>query len=288
MRGSKIGFLATKWPRLEKLCISFGPKYAEVDPEAAPLLTAEQEALLTGALLKRKEQLKSWFRNETSKLKRAGRGGGTAPRASLAGLLFKARAKRRRHHQVLEVYQKRNAERLKERLAVRGFNKLNEATQARDKEGEWIDDDDSEARMIRVRDASVARMKLTREVVKEMFDEETQATQDEYRKWAKEEVLPQIEDTPEGGKRRPEEYQASIDESGEVVRLFHDMLYKMTGWMGVTVFGGPMPNMGGELAVKAIPFGLTPGGVHFENWHPSWTKSVSKPLLRFLRRAIRE
>ncbi|KAJ7260061.1 hypothetical protein C8J57DRAFT_1233081 [Mycena rebaudengoi] len=270
----------------EEQALGFPVPDAQVDPEAGPLLTVEQEELLSAALLKRKNQLQAWFRNETSKVKRSGRGTGTAPRDSLAGLLFKAKAKRRWCHQVLEIYHKHNPEQVKERSAERGFDKLNEATQACDEEGEWLDDDDGEARLVRVRDARVARLTLMQAMVKEMFEEETPETQDMYCKAAREEVFPVEEETPDGVMRRPEEYQASIDESGEVIRMFHDMLFKMTGWMGATVYGGPMPNMGGDLAVKTITFGLTPGGVNFEHWHPSWQKLVSKPLLTYLRRAF--
>ncbi|KAJ7090004.1 hypothetical protein C8R44DRAFT_892191 [Mycena epipterygia] len=60
----------------------------------------------------------------------------------------------------------------------------------------------------------------------------------------------------------------------------------MTGWMGVLVYGGPVARLKGKLGVKAVPFGLAPGGLGFDRWHPAWEKGVTNPLFKFLRQAI--
>ncbi|KAJ7239294.1 hypothetical protein C8J57DRAFT_1528251 [Mycena rebaudengoi] len=268
--------LWTFWPKMreawfldypEEEVLGFPIADELVDPNAGdvPLLTLEQESELSSALTKRKTQLQAW--------------------SSLASILFKARAKRRRHHQVSEVYHKHNLLRVKEELKARGMDELNEAVQGRDDDGEWIDDDDDAVRMKRVQEAKTARMKLTRQVVDDLFKAEPEEVQEKFRKMAREEVLPVLEEPEEGATRSPEDYQASIDEASDMVRMFHAELTKMTGWYGITMLGGPMPRMGGELWARSIPFGTTPGGVNFEDFHPSW-KKVGREFLKFLRRAI--
>lgn len=44
---------------------------------------------------------------------------------------------------------------------------------------------------------------------------------------------------------------SSIHESWDVVKKVHKILEKMTGWYGFTMWGGPNPEIGGELSMKS-------------------------------------
>ncbi|KAJ6452873.1 hypothetical protein DFH09DRAFT_1117524, partial [Mycena vulgaris] len=158
-------------------------------------------------------------------------------------------------------------------LRASEYDSLNEAAQCRDEDAQWIDDEDDAVKMKRVSEARKNRMKVRRRVVQEQWDAEDAGVQGKIREIVKKEeiVQPPETDTTDD-KRTPEAYQLSIDEVLQVAEMFLGELYKMTGWMGILVVGGPVPRAEGELGVTAVPFGKTPEGLDFEKWHPSWKK----------------
>ncbi|KAJ6539784.1 hypothetical protein DFH09DRAFT_1090105 [Mycena vulgaris] len=197
------------------------------------------------------------------------------------------RPKSKRRHQVLELYQKINDAKVRAALKASEYDSLNEAAQCRDEDAQWIDDDDDAVKMKRVSDARRNRMKVRRRIIQELWDAENAQVQGEIREMVKkEEVVQPPEADAIDGERTPEAYQLSIDEVPQVAEMFLGELYKMTGWMGVLVVGGPVPRAEGEVGVTAVSFGKTPEGIDFEKWHPNWKKSVSDPFFKFLRQAI--
>ncbi|KAJ6471689.1 hypothetical protein DFH09DRAFT_1344137 [Mycena vulgaris] len=281
----KVAWLK-EWP--EEIALGLPLQNMDPDPnaEVPTPLTDEQRARLTVALDKRFSQLRNWFFNEHAKLQRQ-RGGVSQSTKSLAALLFKVRPKSRRRHQVLELYQKTYEAKVRAALRASEYDSLNEAAQCRDEDAQWIDDEDDAVKMKRVSEARKNRMKVRRRVVQEQWDAEDAGVQGKIREMVKKEeiVQPPETDTTDG-ERTPEAYQLSIDEVPQVAEMFLGELYKMTGWMGILVVGGPVPRAEGELGVTAVPFGKTPEGLDFEKWHPSWKKSVTDHLFRFLRQAI--
>ncbi|KAJ7093339.1 hypothetical protein B0H15DRAFT_947477 [Mycena belliarum] len=256
----------TEWPEETSLGLpvqdvgDVDPDDATAEPPAA--LTDEQRAMLDTALATRFKQLRTAFYNGHAKLKKK-RGGVGRSSSSLAAMLFKSRPRRRRRHQVLEVYQRDFLDKIRKALNDTEFDQLNEAASCRDEEGEWIDDDD------------------------DLWDEESEEVKAIVRKTVRDEVLPMIEvDDDEKVDRSAEEYQLSIDESTRVAEMFLAEFGRMTGWMGVFVYGGPIPRLQGQLGVKAVSFGSTPDGRQFDKWHPNFKKRVTDPLLKFLRQAI--
>ncbi|KAJ6522116.1 hypothetical protein DFH09DRAFT_1330759 [Mycena vulgaris] len=281
----KVAWLK-EWP--EEIALGLPLQNMDPDPntEIPTPLTDEQRARLTVALDKRFSQLRNWFFNEHAKLQRQ-RGGVSQSTRSLAALLFKVRPKSRRRHQVLELYQKTYEAKVRAALRASEYDSLNEAAQCRDEDAQWIDDEDDAVKMKRVSEARKNRMKVRRRVVQEQWDAEDAGVQEKIREMVKKEEIVQPPETDvTDDERTPEAYQLSIDEVPQVAEMFLGELYKMTGWMGVLVVGGPVPRAEGELGVTAVPFGKTPEGLDFEKWHPSWKKSVTDNLFRFLRQAI--
>ncbi|KAJ6529042.1 hypothetical protein DFH09DRAFT_1327459 [Mycena vulgaris] len=277
------------WPEELRLSLPLQQVVHDPNAEKPPPLTDKQRARLDEALTARFKQLRNSFYNAYSKIRNQ-RGGVSRSPVSLAAMLFKARPKIKRRHQVLEVYQMVYRDKIKAALKKSQFDKLNEAVQCRDEDGEWIDDDDDKTKMERVKDAWRTRMKIQRRVVQEEWDAEVEVVKQKMREMAKKEVAaPAADEDDEDGKtkeRTPEAYQMSIDESGPVAEMFLAEFHRMTGWMGVLAYGGPVPRAGGELGVKSVCFGNTPAGLNFERFHPHWKKGVTTPLFRFLRQAI--
>ncbi|KAJ7642871.1 hypothetical protein B0H17DRAFT_1148721 [Mycena rosella] len=286
------------WPRMNKAWLKdwpveleIGLPLQEVDANAGPPpeLTEQQRDALNVGLETRFKQLRNSFFNAYAKI-RSQRGGVGKSALSLAALLFKARPKGRRRHQVLEVFQKLYPEKVRAALRLSEYDSLNEAALCRNDEGEWIDDEDDETKMKRVSSTRSKRMRVWRRVAQEVWEAEPEPVKEKVREMARKE--PAVVATPDENEdgapveRTPEEYQLSIDESIQVAEMFLGEFQKMTGWMGVLVYGGPMPNHNGELAVKAVSFGKTADGLTFETHHRNWKKNVSNALFKFLREAI--
>ncbi|KAJ7141046.1 hypothetical protein C8R44DRAFT_846932 [Mycena epipterygia] len=288
-----------EWP--EELVLDLPLQQVNADPNAERprLLNAEEKKRLEDALEARTgmtnkrvkltqclQQLKNSFFNAYAKIRTQSGGVGKSA-LSLAATLFKARPKARRRHQVLEIYQKLYKVKVRAALMNSGYERENEAAQGRDNEGEWIDDDDDEVKMNRTAMARSNRMKIWRRVVQDLWDAEPEEVQENVREEAKKEVLPvKTDEEGDDGERTPEEYEMSIKESMQVAEMFLAEFQRMTGWMGVLVYGGPIPRLKGKLGVKAVSFGLAPGGLGFDRWHPAWEKGVTNPLFKFLRQAI--
>ncbi|KAJ7081791.1 hypothetical protein B0H15DRAFT_803485 [Mycena belliarum] len=61
--------------------------------------------------------------------------------------------------------------------------------------------------------------------------------------------------------RSPEELQAAQDQLEGIVAEFHAGIERMTGFLGVSLFGGPVPNEGGRVQTKAYCSGESPAGL---------------------------
>ncbi|KAJ6455091.1 hypothetical protein C8R47DRAFT_1082891 [Mycena vitilis] len=290
------------WPKMrlawysefpEEASLGYPVQEVHLDPNAPPVrrLTPEETAALSIAITVRDKfkQLQNSFKNGYSKIRKQ-RGGVARSASSLAAVLFKSFPKRKRRLQVLEVYQKQNKAALKTALRDSEYDALNEAAQCRGDDGEWVDDEEDSIRVQRITAARKQRMKVFRRVVQQMWELEPEEYQESIRALWRDQI-PETTTTqePEDGtttERTPEEYQLSLDESLSVAQMFCSEFGRMTGWVGTLLFAGPVPRLGGEVGMKSYSFGLTPGGVSFENAHPSWKKSVAQPLFKFARQAM--
>ncbi|KAJ6518384.1 hypothetical protein DFH09DRAFT_1428186 [Mycena vulgaris] len=238
------------------------------DP-AAPPLTAEESERLGAALVERKKQLKSWFIRERKKI----RTGTAAPGKKLTPLA-KALAKKtapigRPVHQAKEIFQIRNKDAIRAELTERGHDELNEAARVERRtssEPETREEQDYAVRMSRGE-----RMRMRSGVVSELWantsSEEREAVRAEIsrekaalateRRRAKE----RLEEA--NGKKTPEEYQDGVDGIDELFEEAHALTIDTSGWVGITLLGGPTPRLGGECTVKIICSGETPAGNSF-------------------------
>ncbi|KAJ7020998.1 hypothetical protein C8F04DRAFT_1315475 [Mycena alexandri] len=276
----------------EELELDLPVQVFDPDPNTVPprTLTEEETSQLGEAITARNEQLRNSFFNAYGKIRKQ-RGGVSRSTSGLAAMLFKRHPKRTRRHQILEVYQKDHKTTVKAALQESEYVELNEAAQRCTEDGEWMDDDDEEAKAERLDKARKECMKVQRRVVRECWEAEDEAVQEEVREKTRAEVRvkPSEDEDPEDGQvpqRTLEEYQMSLDESMQVAEIFLTEFARMTGWVGALVYAGPVPRLGGDLGFKSYSFGLDAGGVNFENFHSNWKKGVVNPLCKFARKAI--
>ncbi|KAJ6484288.1 hypothetical protein DFH09DRAFT_1106605 [Mycena vulgaris] len=187
----KAGWLR-EWPEEVELGLPLQEIDHDPNAEAPTPLTDEEQASLKDALGTRFSQLRNWFYNEYAKVRRR-RGGVAQSTISLAALLFKARPKSRRRHQVLELYQKIHEVKVRAALRNSEYDSLNEAAQCRDEDQEWIDDEDDEVKIKRISDARRRRMKVRRRVVQELWDAEDEEVHKTIRGMVKAEVVSRME-----------------------------------------------------------------------------------------------
>ncbi|KAJ7282325.1 hypothetical protein C8J57DRAFT_1499313 [Mycena rebaudengoi] len=235
-------------------------------------LTGEQLVIIGTATKKRVKQLKSVYRYARSKLRKVSR---KIDPVSMGAMLFRKKAKRSRKLQVIEVYQKQNKEGISRRLRAKGYDRLNEEGMAKEGGGE----------------TNTKRMKMRREVVAEMWGAESEARRQFYRDEAAKQRKKGCEEVAVGEgnddvRRRPEELQASIQELEGVLKMVHDAIEQKTGWKGMTVVGGPMPEKGGDLVVEAYCFGVSAAGRNLSQGHPRWTEGVVDPAFQWLRQCF--
>ncbi|KAJ7808482.1 hypothetical protein B0H14DRAFT_3762146 [Mycena olivaceomarginata] len=139
----------------------------------------------------------------------------------------------------------------------------------------------------RVRTNRAARMSMLRTTAMELFAAEPEDVRAE--------VLAQMEEMNGeralglrddiSGTRVPEEYQHAIDQLPEVVSKVTGAIEEETGWMGLFMAGGPMPNRDGAISIKTFCFGTTPNGADFAASHSNFGE-VKGAFGKFLKRAF--
>ncbi|KAJ7127932.1 hypothetical protein C8R44DRAFT_873708 [Mycena epipterygia] len=71
-----------------------------------------------------------------------------------------------------------------------------------------------------------------------------------------------------------------------VFERLHTLIKEKTGWVGFTMLGGPMPNVGGQLMVNVYHCGESPAGHSFKDSHPAWNANVGSQFTEFLHRCF--
>ncbi|KAJ7714490.1 hypothetical protein B0H16DRAFT_1477965 [Mycena metata] len=191
---------------------------------------------------------------------------GSPPTATLPGLTGSATpinalfglnsVKRRRAHQPIEFFQKRNADAIRQALA----------------EGveDWANEPEASAAE-RKRATKAARMRLCGQVVKRMWEEvsaeELAAVEEEVVREKAEIIQEELaaENAAQQDERTLREYQQAIDALQKVYSELHKATYTASGWIGMTIIGGPNPRHDGDLSLKIFCFGESPAGNDFED-----------------------
>ncbi|KAF7373528.1 hypothetical protein MSAN_00563200 [Mycena sanguinolenta] len=95
-------------------------------------------------------------------------------------------------------------------------------------------------------------------------------------------IVEDIFDTPIED-RTPEQIQSALDELPGIVAEFHAGIYTMTGWLGVTLLGGPTPEERGAVTQKTYCSGTSPGGLTLAESIQDW-ENVIRGVGQWLKR----
>ncbi|KAJ7768985.1 hypothetical protein B0H16DRAFT_1716183 [Mycena metata] len=227
------------WPSMLEAWVRKWPEHAALglplpsDP-AARALTANELATVGAAIKERKNKLENWFRYQRNKVNRANGGTTTAASGSTAAriqAMFNfAAPKRRRVHQPVEIFQRRNPQ------FVTTPSPVNPGTPEAQRKS-----------------LKSQRMRLCTRVVtglwQDVNDEERAAVMAELEKekavYVEEELA--AETTAE---RTAAEYRAGIDTLDSAFTDVHKAAYKAAGWVGMMIVGGPNPRAAGEMSLK--------------------------------------
>ncbi|KAJ7094129.1 hypothetical protein C8R44DRAFT_890496 [Mycena epipterygia] len=86
--------------------------------------------------------------------------------------------------------------------------------------------------------------------------------------------------------KMPRQYQEGIDSLENLFKDAHLVGHEMSGWVGVTIVGGPTPRLGGVLTFKLVCFGETTNGNNFETLCADFDKTLGDPFGEFLRQVF--
>ncbi|KAF7326719.1 hypothetical protein MSAN_02499900 [Mycena sanguinolenta] len=78
--------------------------------------------------------------------------------------------------------------------------------------------------------------------------------------------------------RTPEEIQSAIDELPGIIAEFHAGIYTMTGWLGVTLLGGPTPEERGAVTQKTYCSGTSPAGLTLAESLQDWDNRETRQM----------
>ncbi|KAJ6578436.1 hypothetical protein B0H19DRAFT_1253675 [Mycena capillaripes] len=300
------GKLHLFWPPMIEGWLKKWPEHANVglplpdDPDGRKL-TPEDLLVLGAAIKKRKSQLENWFRNHRKTIGNATTGA-VKVNSGLVQKIFKfSIPKRTRAHQAIEIFQLRNAAQIKEALTAAGYDALrkkkvaaegdaadNDQEDADDEEDDWTDEtEDTDA--ARAKRLKSARMRMRTHVVQGLWKaasqeerESCEAEAEEEKKKIREEDQRQ-EQLDALKATTPHDLQEGIDALDSVYTDIHKATFQASGWVGMSIMGGPNPRMNGDLTLKVICFGETPAGNDFEASCVDFDKNILEAFQAFLR-----
>ncbi|KAJ7645712.1 hypothetical protein B0H17DRAFT_1215990 [Mycena rosella] len=209
----------------KKLHLFWGPMHEGCDATAPPL-TDPQMAVLGAAIEKRKKQLNSWIRRERLKI-RGGNAGKKNKKSPLAQFLAK---KMRPVEETLEEQEAHAKASRSERMRMR-TSVVAEL---------WRDASEEE------------RQAVSREIAREKAELDRQQRKEE-------------EESDERSAPTPTEYQGGVDALDELFESVHALSLETSGWVGLSILGGPTPREGGATTVKVICSGETLAGNSFSD-----------------------
>ncbi|KAJ6464565.1 hypothetical protein C8R45DRAFT_940051 [Mycena sanguinolenta] len=245
-------------------------------------LTEDESKRLGEAVKGRKSRLENWFRYQRNKISNGT--GSTAKNDDMVDiLLLDGNDKpKKRAHQAIKVFQQRHPELINAALTAEGYFKLGGPEDKND----WTEETDgSEA--AKIKSLKSVRMWVRTRVVaglwKDASDEEKAIVWAEIAKEKEEIRATELnEEVADKSKRTPAQYQGGIDGLETFLSKAHSAVFKGSGWVGMTLVGGPNPRMGGELSMKVICHGVTPAGNDFEDSCVDFDKHFVEPFEAFL------
>ncbi|KAJ7823228.1 hypothetical protein B0H14DRAFT_3470207 [Mycena olivaceomarginata] len=182
------------------------------------------------------------------------------------------------------LYQKIHRTKIRTEVMRRGYGLLNEEAEAErvalardpDTEVTVMTPEEAQAEERKVEDQAVervrtnraARMSMLRTTAMELFAAEPEDVRAE--------VLAQMEEMNEG---------VPATSCQRWCRKSTGAIEEETGWMGLFMAGGPMPNRDGAISIKTFCFGTTPNGADFAASHSNFGE-VKGAFGKFLKRAF--
>ncbi|KAJ7691221.1 hypothetical protein B0H14DRAFT_3532032 [Mycena olivaceomarginata] len=240
------------------------PEQAELDlplpdkPDARQL-TPEENKKLGDAITERKKQIASWFRYQKTKIGSANPGTNSAQSIKLDvlvhALLQQKSHKPRRARQPIEVFQRRNRALIRETLVAEGYDNIG----GRDVVDDWTNESDGTEPAL-AKSVKAARMCLRTHVVNALWteatDEERAQVQAEVEAEKEELREAEMREEEEAAERTPAQIQDGIDGLDAFYTKVHTAGHLATKWVGMTLVGGPNPQLGGELSMKMYGISL--------------------------------
>ncbi|KAJ7760152.1 hypothetical protein DFH07DRAFT_957809 [Mycena maculata] len=270
------------------------------DPEARPL-TDEELAKLGAAVSEKKKKLKNWFRNHRNNIGKAK--GAVRAAESAIRKMFKT-AKRGRLHQPIEIFQKRNPTLIRAALTSAGYDQLEASDEDSDSDEDSSDSDSDEEAGGRKKSSRKKgdsgprtlkgrRMKMRAEVVAALWAQaspEECAAVEAMISEEKDQIAvdkgEEVKQERDGREESPQELQNGINALDAVYGDVHTTTYNASGWIGMTMLGGPNPRLGGELSMKIVCSGETPAGNNFEDVCVNFDQNVTQAFEEFLRQCF--
>ncbi|KAJ7024509.1 hypothetical protein C8F04DRAFT_1270207 [Mycena alexandri] len=291
-----------EWPEEEELGITI-PAVDDGSAEVQAGMSVEDAKILGDATKKRKA-LRSWFNNRSQKVKKTQDGVDPSKHGALAIGLFKNLRKRTRRAQENEIWQKRNKAKIDKAIAAAKAEMTNanantnsssssdSSTSSSDNSNSSESDSDDSDSHVAAKSLEAGRFKKTqpkekltrvgrsaamavrRRVVRELFEKETTEEKESVAKLYREQKASTGDESFDrpAEERTPVELQAAIDELPAIIGEFHAAIFRLTGWMGVTVLGGPTPEEGGAITQTTYSSGQSPAGLTLPASLPDWPR----------------
>ncbi|KAJ6448592.1 hypothetical protein C8R45DRAFT_1115197 [Mycena sanguinolenta] len=306
------GKLHLFWPPVMEAWFKEYPEHTKLnlplptDPDARPL-SDDELATLGAAIKARRSQIENWMRNHSKRIGGTVANGvmvSTATNSMVQRIFRLSVPKRQRAHQPIEVFQKRNKELIDDALTAAGYHELStkrndddkgnkgETHKTKDDGAKDDDDDDEDDWVDESEDTPAARLKRTKSkrmrlrmcivqgLWKEASAEERAAVEaeieEEKNRLNEEQLCAEQEKTPE-------QRQQAIDALDGVFTELQKAVHAASGWVGMSICGGPNPRMNGELTLKIVSFGETSSGNDFEACCVDFDKNVIQPFQDYLR-----
>ncbi|KAJ7202959.1 hypothetical protein C8J57DRAFT_1259988 [Mycena rebaudengoi] len=257
-----------------KLHLFWGPMFEEraklqlpsaeaMDSIPARALTPEERSKLATAIEMRKKQIATWFRYQRKKIQE-GVGADAANvenETSLTSALF-GKETRTRVHQAIECFQKRQPELIRKRLELVRYNlvgmeSLPDANTCGPEQTEQV----AENAVANADNCGIVGQGVTGGVRKVQGDGREGESRAAGRGNGEQ---------AEGEDARVETEE--IDELGPMLGKVLNVAQRETGWVGMTILGGPHPRIGGKLSVKILCTGETPAGNNFQFSFPKFNE----------------